>query len=118
MDREMFKQISQQFPDIDLALLPIGPCAPRHLARHSHMNPAEAVQAIDVLKPRNFVPMHFGTFRLGPDSATTPKNKLLDAWNSPSRPQAEQGSQETTTSLHILQPSGRFDLEVGVTRPN
>jgi len=117
MNASMFTQIKSTVPDIDLALMPIGPCAPRHLMKESHMDPSEAVAATDILQPKNMVPMHFGTFRLGPDSATAPRDSLNAEWNHKDRDRPVDDGGHPVTSLHILKPSGRFDLNNGVTQP-
>lgn len=79
---EHFKKIRQAFGPIDTALLPIGPNEPRHLMAHSHVSPQEAIQAFIDLGAKNFVPIHWGTFRLGTDRFDDPINKLQEFWIS------------------------------------
>jgi L-ascorbate metabolism protein UlaG (beta-lactamase superfamily) len=76
----MFKAIADYAKTIDYALLPIGPCEPRSLMHHSHIDPEEAVAAFKILNPTIWIPMHWGTFRLGPDSFDDPIKKLDKAW--------------------------------------
>jgi L-ascorbate metabolism protein UlaG (beta-lactamase superfamily) len=58
-----FAEIGQR-ADIDLALMPIGAyLAPS--GRPVHMNPAEALDAFEMLGARHMVPMHHETFPLG-----------------------------------------------------
>jgi N-acyl-phosphatidylethanolamine-hydrolysing phospholipase D len=71
-----FVNIAQQFTDIDIALLPIGPCEPRKWIQHSHMNALEAGQAFIDLKARHFIPMHWGTFYFGVDAFDAPMQQL------------------------------------------
>ncbi len=57
-----FVEIGQRFPQIDMALLPIGAYEPRWFMRPMHMNPDEAVQAMLDLGARQAIAMHYGTF--------------------------------------------------------
>lgn len=59
-----FEAVSRIFPQIDLAILPIGAYEPRWFMQFNHMNPTEALQVFDTLNARHFVPMHWGTFDL------------------------------------------------------
>ena len=77
-----FKQIGSIFPIINVALMPIGPEQPHTFTQSSHMCAKEAVEAFTDLGAINFIPMHWGTFRLGTDSFIDPINSLLDAWKS------------------------------------
>lgn len=81
-NKPIFKAIARYAGTIDCALLPIGPCEPRHLMCHSHMGPQEAVAAYKILKPQLFIPMHWGTFRLGPDSFDAPIKCLDLEWKA------------------------------------
>ena len=62
-----FKVIGEQFPAINCALLPIGPCEPRKWLSHAHMSAEEAGQAFLDLSAKVCVPMHWGTFKFGID---------------------------------------------------
>ena len=72
----LFKKIKNHFISkevgLDVALLPIGPNEPRDLVQDSHMSAQEAVDACVLLDAKKFIPMHFGTFRLGTDDFATP----------------------------------------------
>jgi L-ascorbate metabolism protein UlaG (beta-lactamase superfamily) len=59
-----FAEFGRQFPELDLALLPIGAYEPRWFMKPVHMNPQEALQAFRDLGARQMVPMHWGTFDL------------------------------------------------------
>ena len=72
-----FKEIGQRH-SIDVALLPIGAYDPPS-GREVHMNPEEAVQAFTELRARRFVPMHYGSFRLGYEPLEEPPERLLAA---------------------------------------
>jgi L-ascorbate metabolism protein UlaG (beta-lactamase superfamily) len=52
------EQIATSFPDIDVALLPIG--GPRFFGLQRQMGPAEAAQAVRMLDPRRVVPIAYG----------------------------------------------------------
>jgi L-ascorbate metabolism protein UlaG (beta-lactamase superfamily) len=43
------------------------------------MNPEEAVQAFTELRAQRFVPMHYGSFRLGYEPLEEPPERLLAA---------------------------------------
>jgi len=75
-----FSEIGNKFNSIDLALMPIAPCEPRDLVKNSHINTQEAVQAFLDLKAKSFVPMHWGTFRIGADKFDEPIKNLKKHW--------------------------------------
>jgi len=75
-----FAHIAQEFPSIDVALLPVGPCEPRWWMQRTHMDAREACQAFLDLGAQNFVPMHWGTFAFGLDNFITPIEYLRTAW--------------------------------------
>lgn len=79
---EHFKAIAVQFPSIDVALMPIAPETPRNYVQHSHMDSQEAVMAFVDLNAKSFIPMHWGTFRLGGDSYEAPIENLIKAWEA------------------------------------
>jgi N-acyl-phosphatidylethanolamine-hydrolysing phospholipase D len=58
----LFRDIARRFPDIDLALLPIAPISPPEFMRRRHLDPAQALDAFELLHARWFVPIHFDTF--------------------------------------------------------
>jgi L-ascorbate metabolism protein UlaG (beta-lactamase superfamily) len=78
----MFKAIADYAKTIHCALLPIGPCEPRAMMCHSHMGPEDAVEVYKLLQPQLVVPMHWGTFGLGPDSFGDPMQRLTAAWTN------------------------------------
>jgi len=71
-----FSEIGQEFPDIDVALMPIGPCEPREWVKHSHVDVQESCRAFLDLGAKHFVPMHWGTFPLGVDFFESPIQQL------------------------------------------
>jgi L-ascorbate metabolism protein UlaG (beta-lactamase superfamily) len=72
-----FREISEHHK-IDIALLPIGAYDPP-TGREVHMNPEESVRAFLELKADTFVPMHYGTFRLGYEPLHEPLERLVAA---------------------------------------
>jgi len=74
-----FAAIARVFPLIDIVLMPIGPNDP-HTMRETHVSAEEAVRGFIDLGGKHFVPMHWGTFRLGADTFTTPLERLAMAW--------------------------------------
>jgi L-ascorbate metabolism protein UlaG (beta-lactamase superfamily) len=77
---EGFKQIGARFPDIDAALLPIGAYDPPWFMERQHMNPEQAVQAFVDLGAKNFVAMHWGTFKLTDEPLEEPPQRLRADW--------------------------------------
>lgn len=75
-----FAIIGDMFKSIDVALMPIGPGEPREAMKHSHINAEEAGKAFLELKARWFVPMHWGTFRLGMDRFKEPVIRIKSWW--------------------------------------
>ena len=66
---------------IDLAVLPIGD--------NFTMGPDDALRAVQLLKPKHVVPVHYNTWELIQQDA--------DAW-------ADRVSSETDAEVHVLQP--------------
>jgi len=91
--KRQFEEIHALFPSIIVALLPIGPNEPRNLVGAVHMSAAEAVEAFLDLEAQWFIPMHWGTFRFGTDTFTSPIDSLKKAW---------QDNKLQDDSLHIL----------------
>lgn len=61
-DANAFVAIAKRFPRIDLALLPIGPMTPARMMRPHHLDPAQALDALRVLRASVMVPIHFQTY--------------------------------------------------------
>ena len=77
-----FREIASRFPAIDLALLPIGAYAPAWFMEPHHMNPEQAVDALEVLKAKAMVPMHWGAFQLTDEPLVEPLERLRVAWQA------------------------------------
>ena len=71
-----FAEIKRRFGSPRLALLPIGASLPAWFMKEVHLNPAEAVDAHEVLGAGMSVPLHYGTFPLGDDGQDQPLRGL------------------------------------------
>lgn len=76
-----FKTIANEFPSIDVAILPIGPCEPRQTMKHAHIDTQEALQAFAILQAKHFIPIHWGTFHFGNESSYLPIKRLQQEWS-------------------------------------
>jgi L-ascorbate metabolism protein UlaG (beta-lactamase superfamily) len=72
----ILKEISQHFPSIDLALIPIGAYAPRWFMSSQHIDPIQAVQLYDELQCRAAVAIHWGAFELADEPLDEPPQQL------------------------------------------
>jgi L-ascorbate metabolism protein UlaG (beta-lactamase superfamily) len=72
---------------IDLALIPIGD--------NFTMGPDDAVQAVQLLRPKNVIPLHFDTFDVIQQDASE--------W-------AVRTSKETGSNVHVLKPGESLDV--------
>jgi L-ascorbate metabolism protein UlaG (beta-lactamase superfamily) len=75
-----FAEIGRRVGAIDAALLPIGAYEPAWFMSKQHMNPEEAVRAFVDLGARQFVAMHFGTFKLTDEPLDEPPLRLAAEW--------------------------------------
>ncbi|MFF2848944.1 MBL fold metallo-hydrolase [Streptomyces sp. NPDC058001] len=75
-----FSRIGHRYPDIDLALLPIGAYDPRWWLRDVHCDPEEAVRAARDVGARRMAPMHWGTFLLSAEPVLEPLTRVRAAW--------------------------------------
>lgn len=63
-----FKEISDHFPNINVALIGAGAYAPTWFMGQHHQDPYKAVEAFHATGAKTFIPFHYGTF----DSADEP----------------------------------------------
>ena len=75
-----FKEIGRRFPGIDAAMLPIGAYDPEWFMRKQHMNPEDATQSFVDLGAKQFLAMHWGTFKLTDEPLLEPPVKLEAEW--------------------------------------
>lgn len=76
---EFFKDIAKRTPTIDIALLPIGAFKPEWFMAPIHTSPHEAVEIHKILKPKQSIASHFGTFPLADDGQEAPLEDLEKA---------------------------------------
>lgn len=78
-DGHIFRGVAARHPRIDLALLPIGAYEPRWFMRDQHMNPDDAVQALELSGAKRALGHHWGTFQLTNESIDAPREALAVA---------------------------------------
>lgn len=74
-----FKEIGAAYPNIDLALIPIGAYAPRWFMKQQHTDPYEAILVHHDLSAARSIGMHWGTFELSAEPMLEPKALLQKA---------------------------------------
>lgn len=84
-----FAEIGRRYPDIAIAMLPIGAYEPRWFMKAVHMDPEEAVRAASDLGAARMAGMHWGTFALTREPPTEPLTRLRKAWREAGRDPAE-----------------------------
>lgn len=75
-----FAEIGRRLGPIDYALLPIGAYEPRWFMEPQHMNPEDAGRAFLDLGAKNFVAMHWGTFKLTDEPLSEPPRRIASWW--------------------------------------
>lgn len=70
-----FGEIGERFPDLDVALMPIGAYGSPS-GREVHMDPEQALEAFAQVGARRMVPMHYATFPLGTEPMDEPLRRL------------------------------------------
>jgi L-ascorbate metabolism protein UlaG (beta-lactamase superfamily) len=78
-DGAIFRRVHRRHPDLAVALLPIGAYEPRWFMRNVHMNPDEAVQALDLCGAAQAFGHHWGTFPLTNEAVDQPAVDLAAA---------------------------------------
>ncbi|MCC3775550.1 MBL fold metallo-hydrolase [Streptomyces sp. UNOB3_S3] len=84
-----FGRIGERYPDIDVALLPIGAYDPRWMLSPVHTDPEEAVRACGDLGARVLAPMHWATFLLSAEPPLEPLRRVRAAWEATGRPRED-----------------------------
>ncbi|MCX7632682.1 MAG: MBL fold metallo-hydrolase [Turneriella sp.] len=74
-----FSEIAAEFPDIDLALIPVGAYLPRWFMREVHVSPEEAITAFLDLRAQAMLGIHWGTYDLADEDYDQPKREALAA---------------------------------------
>jgi L-ascorbate metabolism protein UlaG (beta-lactamase superfamily) len=73
-----FEEIKSTYPEIDLALIPIGAYIPRSFMQYVHMPPEDAIKAHKILDPKLSIAIHWGTFQLTDESMYDPVDLLQE----------------------------------------
>ena len=60
-DTALFPEMEGLWPDLDIALLPVSGWGPT-LPEADHMSPLLAARALELLRPRMAIPIHWGTY--------------------------------------------------------
>jgi len=77
-----FASIGQRVGAIDWAMLPIGAYDPVWFMQPQHMGPEEAGRAFMELRAKNFVTMHWGTFKLTDEPLGEPVTRIESWWTA------------------------------------
>ena len=103
-DTDIFDAMAELAP-VDVALLPVAGWGPR--LGPGHMGPAEAVRAVNLLRPRIVVPIHWGTL--------VPMGMHLRSWSYLTQPPLDFAAQlrdaAPEVSVRILQPGETLQLD-------
>jgi L-ascorbate metabolism protein UlaG (beta-lactamase superfamily) len=78
-DGAIFTRVRRRHPGLAAALLPIGAYEPRWFMGTSHMNPDDAVQALELCGAAQAFGHHWGTFRLTNEAVDQPALDLTAA---------------------------------------
>ncbi len=78
-DGRTFRQIAARHPRIRKALIPIGAYEPRWFMGDQHMNPDDAVQALEICGAETALGHHWGTFPLTTEGHEQPPADLAKA---------------------------------------
>jgi L-ascorbate metabolism protein UlaG (beta-lactamase superfamily) len=74
-----FQKIGERFA-IRYALMPIGAYEPEWFMNVQHVTPEQAVQAFLDVQGEQFIPMHYGAFRLADDTPREALDRLQAEW--------------------------------------
>lgn len=76
-----FKQIGERF-NINTVFMPIGAYEPEWFMADSHISPEDSVKAFIELKAKQFIPMHYGAYRLADDTGPEALDRLYQEWET------------------------------------
>lgn len=83
-----FKEIAARFM-IDIVFMPIGAYEPEWFMADSHISPEDSVKAFIELEAKQFVPMHYGAYRLADDTGPEALERLLREWEKRQLPKEQ-----------------------------
>lgn len=75
-----YREIGENFPIINTALIPISPCD--ECERMRHLSAEDAGEAFLELGAHRFIPMHWGTYHFGDDHPLIPVKRLQEWWDA------------------------------------
>jgi L-ascorbate metabolism protein UlaG (beta-lactamase superfamily) len=110
-----FKEIAQEYPSIDIALMPIGPTKCDYVNTHDnphklyHVDAKEAVDAFMDLNARCFIPMHYATF-FDETHVNLPLQVLTNSWE-------KQNAVTTGKQLLVAQCGRAYQLTENKVNP-
>jgi len=85
---DVFAEIGDAYPGIDLALVPIGAYEPEDFMTHQHMAPEQALECFEGLAAKRMLSIHWGTYKLADEALDDPPQRLAAALAS--KPYAER----------------------------
>ena len=71
--------VHERFPKIDIAIIPVGAYKPDFITEF-HVTPEQAFQFFQTLKPKYFLPVHWGTYDLSDESVYEPIERIQKAF--------------------------------------
>lgn len=83
-----FKEIGERF-SIDTVFMPIGAYEPEWFMADSHISPEDSVKAFIELRAKEFIPMHYGAYRLADDTGPEALERLLREWKNQQLPKEQ-----------------------------
>jgi len=86
-----FRRVAEAHAPIKLAILPIGAYEPRWFMRDQHMNPEDAVQALQDCGAETALAHHHGTFQLTDEAIDAPVHALHTALDQAGIPRERFG---------------------------
>lgn len=93
---EHCKEIASFFPNIDVALMPIGAYKPDFIMSNAHISPWQALELFEDLKAKTFIPMHYGTFDLSDEPYGEPHRVMQE--------------EQKNFNIELLDVGGEFKL--------
>ncbi len=104
-DTDLFDEMERLAPGLDLALLPITGWGPT--TGEGHLDPERAARALEMLRPRRVVPIHWGTLQPSWMRRMT-RSQLAE----PAREFARLAARRAPdVEVRILEPGESLDLE-------
>lgn len=83
-----FQEINKRFT-IDTVFMPIGAYEPEWFMADSHISPEDSVKAYLELQATQFVPMHYGAYRLADDTGPEALERLFKEWEKRQLPKEQ-----------------------------